>query len=104
MGPYPAGLALPPLDLTDLFNDREPIHEAVWLRAIPERIQAALPEFARWPMPLELALHTHLFIAWHLGTQLTAKRGFIVRLRQRGQAGEELWDGATPEEPPENCR
>ncbi|MFM1799253.1 MAG: hypothetical protein RLZZ117_1531 [Cyanobacteriota bacterium] len=104
MGPDPAGLSLPPLDLTDLFNDREPIHDAVWLRAIPERIQAALLEFARWPMPLELALHTHLSIAWHLGTQLTAKRGFIVRLRQRGQAGEELWEGATPEEPPENCR
>jgi hypothetical protein len=104
MGPDPAGLALPPLDLTDLFNDREPIHDEVWLRPIPERIQAVLPEFARLPMPLLLALHTHLSIAWHLGTQLTAKRGFIVRLRQRGQAGEELWDGATLEEPPESCR
>jgi hypothetical protein len=102
--PDPATLALPPLDLTDLFNDRDPILESVWWREIPQRIAEALPAIASLPQPLVLALQTHLSIAWYLGTQLTAKHGMSVLLRQRVDTGEEIWDGSIPKQPPEASR
>lgn len=102
--PDPANLALPPLDLTDLFNDREPIHEAVWSREIPERLAQVVPTLASLPQPLVVALQTHLSIAWFLGTKLTAKAGIAVLLRQRTNTGEAIWDGSNPKAPPEASR
>ena len=102
--PDPANLALPPLDLTDLFIDRDPIHAEVWSREIPPRIAQALPALAILPQPLLLALQTHLSIAWFIGTKLTPKVGISVLLRQRTNAGEEIWDGSIPQEPPEASR
>lgn len=91
-GPDPSGLAIPPLNLTDLFDDRHPIHDTVWSHAIPQRVEEVLPALARLPQPLLLALHTHLSIGWYLGTLLTAKSGFSVNVAQRTSAGEVLWD------------
>jgi hypothetical protein len=101
LAPDPANLALPPLDLTDLFHDRDPIHEEVWSGEIPERIAKVLPALARLPQPLVLGLQTHLSIAWFLGTKLTSKVGISVLLRQRTNAGEQIWDGSIPKVPPE---
>ena len=102
--PDPVNLALPPLDLTDLFIDRDPIHEEVWSREIPQRVAQVLPALASLPQPLLLALQTHLSIAWYLGTKLTPKVGLSVLVRQRTNAGEEIWDGSIPKEPPEAFR
>jgi hypothetical protein len=102
--PDPANLALPPLELADLFIDRDPIHEEVWLREVPQRIAQVLPALASLPQPLLLALHTHLSIAWYLGTKLTPKVGMSVLLRQRTPAGEVIWDGSKPMAPPEASR
>lgn len=102
--PDPANLALPPLDLTDLFIDRDPIHAEVWSREIPQRIARVLPALASLPQPLLLALQTHLSIAWFIGTRLTPKVGLSALLLQRTNAGEELWDGSTPKAPPEASR
>jgi len=102
--PDPGHRALPPLDLTDLFSDRDPIHEEAWSTEIPQRIAQVLPTLASLPQPLLLALHTHLSIAWYLGTKLTPKVGMCVLLRQRTSAGEVIWDGTKPKEPPEASR
>ena len=102
--PDPANLALPPLELADLFIDRDPIHEEVWSREVPQRIAQVLPALASLPQPLLLALHTHLSIAWYLGTKLTPKVGMSVLLRQRTPAGEVIWDGSKPMAPPEASR
>jgi hypothetical protein len=91
-GPDPSGLAIPPLNLTDLFDDRQPIHDNVWSHDIPQRVEEVLPALARLPQPLLLALQTHLSIGWYLGTLLTPKRGFSVNVSQRTSAGEVIWD------------
>ena len=90
--PDPSGVALPPLDLTDLFNGRYPIHENVWNRDIPQRVAELLPALADLLQPLLLALQTHLSIGWYLGTLLNPKRGFSVNVSQRTNAGEIVWD------------
>jgi hypothetical protein len=61
------------LDLTDLFHDRDPLHDQVWAEAIPQRIAAILPAIKGLPQPLRLSLVCHLSIAWYLGTQLNPK-------------------------------
>jgi hypothetical protein len=101
--PDPTGLALPPLDLTDLFNGRYPIHENVWNRDIPQRLAELLPALADLPQPLLLALQTHLSIGWYLGTLLNPKRGFSVNVSQRTNAGEIVWD-LSRAQPPDNER
>ncbi len=97
--PDPAGLALPPLDLTDLFNGRYPSHEDVWSLDIPQRVAAFWPALAYLPQPLVLALQTHLSIGWYLGTLLNPKRGFNVNVSQRTNAGEIVWDLARAQPP-----
>jgi hypothetical protein len=97
--PDPAGLALPPLDLTDLFNGRYPSHADVWSRDIPQRLAEFLPALADLPQPLVLALQTHLSIGWYLGTLLNPKRGFNVNVSQRTNAGEIVWDLARAQPP-----
>ena len=97
--PDPAGLVLPPLDLTDLFNGRYPSHEDVWSRDIPQRLAAFLPALADLPQPLVLALQTHLSIGWYLGTLLNPNRGFNVNVSQRTNAGEIVWDLARAQPP-----
>ena len=101
--PDPAGLALPPLDLTDLFNGRYPSHEDVWSLDIPQRVAAFWPALAYLPQPLVLALQTHLSIGWYLGTLLNPKRGFSVNVSQRTNAGEIVWD-LSRAQPPDNER
>jgi hypothetical protein len=101
--PDPAGLALPPLDLTDLFNGRYPCHADVWSGDIPQRVAAFLPALADLPKPLVLALQTHLSIGWYLGTLLNPKRGFSVNVSQRTNAGEIVWD-LSRAQPPDNER
>jgi len=95
----PSGLALPPLDLTDLFNGRHPIHEDVWRRDIPQRVSELLLARKGLPQPLLLALQTHLSIGWFLGTLLNSKRGFTVNVSQRTNAGEMVWDLARAQPP-----
>ncbi len=97
--PDPSGLALPPLDLTDLFNGRYPIHEDVWRRDIPQRVAELLLALKGLPQPLLLALQTHLSIGWFLGTLLNSKRGFTVNVSQRTNAGEMVWDLARAQPP-----
>jgi hypothetical protein len=97
--PDPAGLALPPLDLTDLFNGRYPSREHVWSRDIPQRVAEFFPALADLPQPLVLALQTHLSIGWYLGTLLNPKRGFNVNVSQRTNAGEIVWDLARAQPP-----
>ena len=97
--PDPSGLALPPLDLIDLFNGRYPSHADVWSRDIPQRLAAFLPALADLPQPLLLALQTHLSIGWYLGTLLNPKRGFNVNVSQRTNAGEIVWDLARAQPP-----
>ena len=97
--PDPSGLALPPLDLTDLFNGRYPIHEDVWRRDIPQRVAELLLALKDLPQPLLLALQTHLSIGWYLGTLLNSKRGFTVNVSQRTNAGEMVWDLARAQPP-----
>jgi hypothetical protein len=101
--PDPSDLALPPLDLTDLFNGRYPSHADVWNRDIPQRLAAFLPALADLPQPLVLALQTHLSIGWFLGTLLNPKRGFNVNVSQRTNAGEIVWD-LSRAQPPDNER
>ena len=100
--PDPAGLALPPLDLTDLFNGRYPSHEDVWSLDIPQRVAAFWPALAYLPQPLVFALQTHLSIGWYLGTLLNPKRGFKVNVSQRTNAGEIVWDLARAQPPNAN--
>ena len=97
--PDPSGLALPPLDLIDLFNGRYPSHADVWSRDIPQRLAAFLPALADLPQPLLLALQTHLSIGWYLGTLLNPKRGFNVNVSQRTNAGEIVWELARAQPP-----
>jgi hypothetical protein len=101
--PDRTGLALPPLDLTDLFNGRYPCHADVWSGDIPQRVAAFLPALADLPKPLVLALQTHLSIGWYLGTLLNPKRGFSVNVSQRTNAGEIVWD-LSRAQPPDNER
>ena len=97
--PDPTGLALPPLDLTDLFNGRYPIHEDVWRSDIPQRVAELLSALADLPQALVLALQTHLSIGWYLGTLLNPKRGFNVNVSQRTNAGEIVWELARAQPP-----
>lgn len=97
--PDPSSLALPPLDLTDLFNGRDPIHEDVWRRDIPQRVSEFLLALKDLPQPLQLALQTHLSIGWFLGTLLNSKRGFTVNVSQRTNAGEMIWELARAQPP-----
>ncbi|MFM6129663.1 MAG: SAVED domain-containing protein, partial [Sphaerospermopsis kisseleviana] len=83
------------VDLSDLFNGRQPIHAGVWAVDIPQRIAAVMPAIARLPLPCVLALEAHLAICWYLGTQLHLKTGLPVKVRQRGAAGESIWDLST---------
>jgi hypothetical protein len=88
------------LDLSDLFrNDRDQIDNSIWTQAIPERLQANLPRIRSLPQLLHLSLHTHLSIAWYLGSQLTPKQGFSIAIRQRGSTGESLWACSAPRLP-----
>ncbi|MFN9425617.1 MAG: SAVED domain-containing protein [Cyanobacteriota bacterium] len=87
------------IDLTDLFDDRLPIDNEVWSRAIPERIAAALPAIAELPQPVVLAPQAHLSIAWFLGTLLNPKRGIRVNVRQRGMGGKSIWDVCQAQDP-----
>jgi len=80
------------VDLTDLFVEREPISQDVWLALVPERLDAALGRIAALPTPVQLALDTHLSIAWYTGTLLDPKAGVPVVLRQKGLGRVELWD------------
>lgn len=64
-GPDPSALALPPLDFTDLFHGRHPIHEDVWTCEVPRRVAELLPALALQPQPLLIALQTHLSIGWY---------------------------------------
>ncbi|MFM9104701.1 MAG: SAVED domain-containing protein, partial [Cyanobium sp.] len=83
------------VDLSDLFNGRQPIHAGVWAVDIPQRIAAVMPAIARLPLPCVLALEAHLAICWYLGSQLHLKTGLPVKVRQRGAAGEAIWDLST---------
>jgi hypothetical protein len=95
----PSGLALPPLDLADLFNGRYPIHDDVWRRDIPQRLADLMPALVGLPQPLLLALQTHLSISWSLGTLLNPKLGFTVNVSQRTNAGEMAWNLSRAEPP-----
>jgi thiamine kinase-like enzyme len=87
------------LDLTDLFHDRDPLHDQVWAEAIPQRIAASLPAIQGLPQPLQLSLACHLSIAWYLGSQLNPKRGVAISPLQGGPTGSLLWESTTPRLP-----
>jgi hypothetical protein len=72
------------VDLTDLFAGRDPISGDVWSTLVPERLEAALGPIGALPPPVQLALDTHLSIAWYMGTLLDPKAGISVVLRQKG--------------------
>ncbi|MFN9646172.1 MAG: hypothetical protein ACK6BG_13890 [Cyanobacteriota bacterium] len=86
------------IDLTDLFicsdsRDRRPKQPEVWTQELPCRLRDAAATIERLPRPVALATHTHLSIAWYLGTLLSPKRGIPLLLRQRAaNASDQLWD------------
>lgn len=84
-------LALPPLDLTDLFNGRDPIDDMVWSQALPQRLEAAMTKIRRLPQPLRITAHTHLSIGWFLGTRLNPKAGFRVEILQASAGLQQHW-------------
>ena len=89
--PSPANLALPPIDLSDLFQERRPIHPTVWSEAIPQRLAEALPAIRALPQPLGLSLYVHLSIAWALGALLNPKAGFQVEPLQLSGGQQQRW-------------
>jgi hypothetical protein len=97
-----ANLALPPIDLRDLFQDRLPIHPSVWSDAIPQRLAAALPAIRQLPQPLRTSLYCHLSIAWYVGALLNPKAGFQVEPLQFSQGQLVLWGLGPGQLPPGN--
>lgn len=84
------------VDLTDLFDGRTPRANTVWNVDIPRRIDAALPAIAHLVTPVQVALDTHLSVAWYLGHVLGPKSGIPVMLRQKiRNRGVEVWDVST---------
>lgn len=80
------------IDLTDLFNGRQPYSADAWSQDIPMRLTEKLPDIAKLAQPIELALDCHLSIAWHLGMLLDSKSGIQTILRQKTNAGTVLWE------------
>lgn len=93
------------IHLSDLFicansKDRRPKHPDVWTQDLPSRLADAAATIERQTRPVGLAAHTHLSIAWYLGTLLNPKRGVPVLLYQRTAGATDLvWDGSAPRLP-----
>lgn len=90
------------VDLTDLFDGREPISADVWSSLLPKRLATAVGRLASLATPVQLAIDAHLSIGWYLGTLLGPKAGIPVRLRQKGLGRVDLWDVAVPAPDPEH--
>ncbi len=88
------------VDLTDLFEDRRPVDEAVWPVEIRQRVDKAMSAVERLVPPVQVALDTHLSIAWYLGSRLSPKSGIPVVLRQKTKDKPvQLWDVSAPHRP-----
>jgi hypothetical protein len=84
------------MDLTDLFDGRNPRSSDAWTTVIPARLLEQLPYISRLRQPIELALDCHLSVAWHFGTLLDSKSGIQTIVRQKVQGrGSELWETAS---------
>jgi hypothetical protein len=89
-----------PVDLTDCFNGRVPVDDAVWSGAIRDRLHDALPLIAKLKVPVQVALDAHISIAWYVGHLLNAKAGIPILLRQRTKnRPPALWDVSRPVRP-----
>jgi hypothetical protein len=88
------------VDLTDLFQDRNPVSDAVWETTVRERLTGAIPEIGKLEQPVHVALDAHLSIAWYAGSILDPKSGISVVLRQpvKGKAVQ-LWEVTNPIRP-----
>lgn len=88
------------VDLTDLFNERRAISDAVWSDDIRQRVEVAMPAIEKLPQPVHVALDAHLSIAWYAGSRLNPKSGIPVVLRQKTKGKPvQLWDVSTPRRP-----
>jgi hypothetical protein len=88
------------VDLTDLFDRRQPRTPDAWAGAVRERLEGSLSEVGALGQPVHVALDAHLSIAWYAGYMLDPKAGIRVLLRQRIKGkGIELWDVAAPRRP-----
>ena len=88
------------VDLTDLFDARRPLNEAVWSGDVRQRIEAATPAVAKLVLPVQVALDTHLSIAWYVGSRLGPKTGIpVVLLQKTKNKPVQLWDVSTPRRP-----
>ena len=98
--PFPAGPDVVQIDLSDLFDGRQPRHLSVWSHDIPQRLAAALPAIRSLGQPLRPQLFAHLSIAWSLGALLNPKAGYQLEPLQLSGGQTVFWPLAPGRLPP----
>lgn len=98
----PRDLQAAQIDFTELFDGRFPRSEVVWVREVPERLDAFVRSGAleQLPQPVHVFFDCHLSIAYYFGHLISPTYGLrVVPVQKDRKTGYDFW--AEPARKPE---